>query len=316
MLVFDTCLYGEQKQSSASALRPIFREILMPNVGPTILDSAREFGTSILRSRSDIPSFELFGNTSKHMIFKATTQDGRLLCLKVNLRAFEPQEDDKAVPPDRTELNAFAIAGDNAAWVPRIVDSCQDARWLLREWVGEYTSNQIKKADWTKQRLDGFWALFADAFEAFHDRSNPYLIRDIKPTNVSYDTQRFFMFDFNTTKSLEQVRRSSVGSRLGNRSNRYAPPEILRGDFSSLALNADYFGFAAVFQRYATGLSESVWSNSMRDEVEAMATYQKEYQALRTPTELALLGLGYSKSEIAFLIACLNPLSEQFVRPV
>jgi hypothetical protein len=190
---------------------------------------------------------------------------------------------------------------------------------LVATRMGEYTSNQIKKTDWTKQRLDGFWALFADAFEAFHDRSDPYLIRDIKPSNVSYDTQRFFMFDFNTSKSLERIRRSSVGSRLGNRYNRYAPPEILRGEFSNLELNADYFGFAAVFQRYATGLSESVWSNNISDEVEAMAIYQKEYQTLRAPTELALLGLGYSNSEVAFLIACLNPLSEQrpnkFLRP-
>ena len=58
----------------------------------------------------------------------------------------------------------------------------------------------------------------------------------------------------------------------------------------------------------------------MRNEVEAMATYQAEYEALKAPTELALLDLGYSKSEIGFLIACLNPLSEQrpnnFLRPV
>jgi hypothetical protein len=292
----------------------------MPDVGPTILDAAREFGATILGSRKDISSFEVFGNTSKHMIFKATTQDGRLLCPKVNLRPFEPQDDKKTAPLDRTELNAFAISRDNAGWVPRIIDSCEDARWSLREWVGEYTSNQIKKVDWTKQRLDGFWALFADAFEAFHDRPDPYLIRDIKPTNVSYDTQRFFMFDFNTVKSLEQIRKSSVGSRLCNRSNRYAPPEILRGEFSNLALNDDYFGFAAVFQRYVAGLSESVWSNKMRKEVEAMATYQKEYEALKAPTELALLDLGYSNSEIAFLVACLNPFSEQlpkkFLRPV
>ena len=292
----------------------------MPDVDPPILDAAREFGATIFGSRKDISGFEVFGNTSKHMIFKATTQDGRLLCLKVNLRPFEPQKGTKAAPLDRSELNAFKIAGNTVDWVPRLIDSCQDARWLLREWVGEYTSNQIKKADWTKQRLDSFWVLFADAFEAFHDRPDPFLIRDIKPTNVSCDTERFFMFDFNTVKSLEQIRKSSVGSRLGNRSNRYAPPEILRGDFSNLALNADYFGFAAVFQRYVTGLSESVWSNKMRNEVEAMATYQAEYEALKAPTELALLDLGSSNSEIGFLIACLNPLSGQrpnkFLRPV
>ena len=291
----------------------------MPDIESATLDAARAFGASILENRRDVSGFKFFGNTSRHMVFKAASDKGRMLCLKVSLRCFGADLKGETPPSDHTELNAFAVAGSEATWMPRLIDQCPDARWLLREWVGEDTSNRIKKSEWTKQRLDDFWMLFADAFEVFHAAPEPYLIRDIKPTNVSYDAHRFYMFDFNTVKRLDHIRKWRITSRLGNQSNRYAPPELLLGDFSGLALNADFFGFATVFQRYATGLSESVWSNGKRNVDEAMATYQSEYNALKVSSAAAMTRLGYSSAEIAFVIACLNPSAEQrpnvFLRP-
>lgn len=283
----------------------------MPKVNKSILNAARELGTSVLERHKFVSNFELFGNTSKHMVFKATSQLGRPLCLKINLVSIRADLEGLKKSPDRTELEAFEIIGDEVAWAPRTIDSCEDATWLLREWVGDNTSNRIDKSDWTRGRLDNFWKLFSDAFNVFHDRNEPYLLRDLKPTNVSYDEQRFYMFDFNTAKRLAQIKKSNISSRLGNNSNRYAPPELLRGDFADVTLNADYFGFATIFHRYATGLSESVWSNSKGDDSEATEVYKKEYEALKVPTEEALANLGYSKNEIEFLIACLNPSSDQ-----
>lgn len=291
----------------------------MPKVDKKILNAAREFGTSILELREDISDSQLFGHTSNHMVFWANSRIGASLCLKVNLRSVEADLMGKKVQAERTELHAFEIADNKAAWMPKMIDSCKDASWLLREWVGIDTSNRIQKADWTKQRLDDFWQLFADAFEMFHDRTEPYLIRDIKPTNVSYDEKRFYMFDFNTVKRLDQIRQSSVGSRLGNHSNQYLPPEVLRGKFSNIGLCADYFGFASVFQRFATGLNKSVWSNSQKSEAAAMTVYQSEYQSLKPSTESALIEHGYSRTEVEFVIACLNPSADLrpnlFLRP-
>ncbi len=289
----------------------------MPQVDPAIFDAATTLGQSILSERGDIATAEVFGHTSKHLVMKAHDTTGRALCLKL---AFSAVADPVSKGTRQSvEADALRLIGPDAGWAPTLLDADEGGDWVLRTWVGSGTSNEIKRNSWTKVMLDQLWTVFADAFATFHDAETPHLIRDIKPTNVSYDEKGFYLFDFNTAKPLPAVQRTKVPSRLGIRSNRYSPPETLDGDFSGIDLRADYFGFASVFHRFATRLSESVWSNSVADPAAADVQYKAEHAALGPDYAAALRSHGYATAQIDFLLACLNPdpaeRPEGFLRP-
>ena len=281
------------------------------DVDEELLDAARERGIAALRTMNGVGEFAVFGNTRVHLIMKGQSETGRPLCLKVNLRAIRAEMDGGQKPADRTELQAFEKIGNQADWAPKVIAASDDGSWFLREWVGDFTSDRVRKTDWNRVRLDDLWRLFADAFAVFHAKPEPFLIRDIKPTNVSCDSDRLYLFDFNTTKSLDRIKRSKIGSRLGNRSNNYTAPELLRAQFAQLACSADYFAFASVFHRYATGRSSAIWTNCETDETAAIRVYRDEFEALRGPFEAALADHGYLPHQITFLTGCLNPLADQ-----
>ena len=281
----------------------------MPQLDPAIMKATTALGHQVLGDRDDIASVSVFGQTTKHLVMKAHDHAGRALCLKIAFAAVDTSTDTTSGPS--VELEAMRLIGPDAYWAPTLIDAQENGDWILRTWVGEGTANQIKRTDWTKQMLDQLWTVFADAFATFHGAETPYLIRDIKPTNVSYDAKGFYLFDFNTAKPLPLVQKTKVIPRLGNLSNRYTPPEALGGDFTDIDLRADYFAFASVFHRFATGLSEAVWTNAHIDQHLADTQYKAEYLALKSDYAAALRDLGYSTAQSDFLIACLNPTAAE-----
>ena len=295
------------------------RGIALPQVRDQILAAAHGKAVDVLRSFGKTASFQVHGHTARSLVLRVKDDEDSDLCLKVLLSSVDPMFQAQPDQWDRTELEAFHLIDPQANWAPRLISACPNGGWLLREWVGTDTSNKIGRQNWNKQRLDNFWHLFADSFACFHGHATPHLMRDIKPTNVSFEGQAFYLFDFNTVKPLEKIRGGQQKSRLGNRSNRYAPPEILGGNFDDIGLGADYFGFATVFHRYAVGLSKSVWTNAVTEPAHAIEVYRSEYLALKPAFEARLQELGYSSQEVAFLLAAINPdpksRPDHFIRP-
>lgn len=289
----------------------------MPDIEPATLAAASDLGRTVLAQRGDIAAASVFGNTSKHLIMQAQDKTGQTFCLKVALAPHAASGHAKT--ETALEIAALRRIGDRAYWAPHLIAASEVEGWLLRTWVGRDTANKISRSDWNKDRLDQLWKIFAEAFACFHEDATPHLMRDIKPSNLCYDTKGFYLFDFNTVKPLDAIRNARVKSRFGNNSNRYAAPETLSGDFSGIDHRSDYFGFASVFHRFATGLAESVWSNSEAQEQEARRRYAAEYAALIPAYRSALGQLGYTRTQSEFLISCLHPEAserpENFLRP-
>lgn len=282
----------------------------MAKIDPDLFEAAHAAGLTVLKEFDSSAKADFVTNTHKHLVVRAVSEQGNLFCVKVNLEAVKAGMTDSGSFSDLLEIRAFELIGEKS-WAPRLLGYSETGAWLLREWVGQNTLDKIEKSAWPKHRLDKLWSMFADAFGVFHAMNDPHLIRDIKSANVSFDADEFYLFDFNTVKSLGKIRQSFTKSRFGNLRNRYLSPETLSGDFTDVGLDSDFFSFASIFHQFAVGLERAVWSNSESHPEAALKQYHDEYNALKDPYSARLKDLGYSLTEIDFLIACLHPSNKQ-----
>ena len=277
-----------------------------------VRDRALEIGHAILKAQDAHCQPDPPFSTKIHLIIPASMPSGQRLCAKVRLKAVRAQLEGTRVPFNPLELRTFQLLDNRFAWAPKLIDFAPDTSWILREWFGTGTLRDLVGAPVPRAVLENVWQLFAEAFDAFHNRDAPWLIRDLKPQNIAMDGTRLALFDFNTAMSLEAVRSGSFSNRLGRAKdgNLYNPPELLTSQCPDARISSDYFAFATLVSVLITGASRPIWSNALAAPDTALAQYRAEYAAAIPELLGAARKAGLGEDRGAFLISSLNPVPD------
>jgi len=272
------------------------------------IDPVLSFADEILR-RFD-RHHEIIGvlSTGVSKVVRATTGNHGAVCLKISSMVFNDASTDRTKKYPRNEIEVFQKI-DGVSWAPKMLASADDFSWLIREWSGEKTADNLRGANWTKERLVSFWVFMEHVLRFFNQQGDPMVVRDIKPRNISFDEDRFYFFDFSATKTLDKARHSAVAPRIGNNSNYYMAPEIVRSEFSKLTLSCDYFSFASLVHLFLVG--KHAWTNSVEDPEASRLQYLVEYDVAAENLNKRLQELGFGPVDRTFLCSCLHPDAEQ-----
>lgn len=251
------------------------------------------------------PSFsvdEVF-ETSLHFIIKAVRAKGDPVCFKFGKESLETPG--KAVTSIKAEIRILQTLDPEQSWAPKFLTAAEDNTWFVREWLPGKSLDQDQYRVWDRASLCRVWQIFHQAFENFHDRDDPILVRDIYPRNICVDGNRFYLFDFNSTKPLSTIHKLSTPSRFGTKFSRFHSPEHLRGDLSKLTKVSDYFGFGSTM--YWLILGKIPWSNGESAFFASRRRYEREYVEACIQLSEAMAKLGFPPMDIGFLKACMNP---------
>jgi serine/threonine protein kinase len=248
--------------------------------------------------------------TNVHMVVPALTKKFGRVAMKIKLKELEFQAEHNSATKGRyplIEMDALRLLDRNSDFSVSLYCTSPDKTWFIRNWHPGEVLSQLKGFSLTPVATRDLWRLFEKAFDLFHTPQEPWLIRDIKPSNVLYAAGRFSLFDFSTTMPLAQLNGKARRSRLGTRTGRFWAPELLSDDGSPIRINSDYFSFATMLFYFLKSERGPVWQNRFSDISEARTAYMDEYLASQTNFAKVLAEQNFDRTRIDFLVACLNP---------
>ena len=239
--------------------------------------------------------------------------DGQDVCVKVRFKAVKAMLEGRRIPYNGKELKTFQLLDNQHSWVPKLIDFEPDTSWLMREWFGDGTLRQYRGSPVPFALIESTWDLFEQAFAFFHEREEPWLIRDLKTQNIAMKGERLALFDFNTTMPISAVRNGNFPNRLGRSidGNLYTPPELLTSNCPNAQIASDYFAFATLIFVLLTGRRRPLWTNKIADFDAAMQQYHHEYETEMPGFADCARESGVSRQRVEFLVASLHPLPDQ-----
>ncbi|WP_172623862.1 serine/threonine-protein kinase [Octadecabacter sp. SW4] len=254
--------------------------------------------------------------TAAHLVVPAQTERFGSIALKIGLRRLAQRRagtrEGAAIPP-LSEIAALRKLADHPEFSLPVLVCADDHSWFIRQWTSGEVLSEIEGFAWNKTTVVELWKLFEKIFEIFHDAAEPWLIRDIKPSNVLYGSGKFSLFDFSTTRPLSEVNSRNRRDRLGSRAGRSWGPELLFQGKDPIGVNADYFSLATMLYQLLRRERGPVWQNETPGQEQAVAAYAVEYEKVRKKFPKSLKEVGMSGTQIDFWVACMNP--DQGQRP-
>lgn len=241
--------------------------------------------------------------TGLHYVVMATRKGHQPVCIKFGKHSV--QNPDETIPSIISEIKVFKNLKSEKLWVPSLLKVSADQTWFIREWLSGKSLDLMEGIVWDREMLRNLWNTFDFAFESFHTRDDPILLRDIYPRNIGIDGNRFFLFDFNSAKPLSLLHKIQIKSRLGTNFSKFQSPEHIAGDLSKLSVKSDYFGFASTMHSLIVG--KVAWTNSEKGTLASRRTYEKEYNLASINLDEKMSAIGFSPMDKAFLMACMNP---------
>lgn len=251
--------------------------------------------------------------TAVHLVVPAETERFGHIALKIGLRHIKTLGSDPAnkrgVEPLR-EIAALNKLADHPDLAVPVLASAEDGSWFIRPWIDGEVLADVGEFTWTNDHIVKIWSLFEKVFDIYHNAPEPWLIRDIKPSNVLVMKGKFALFDFSTTRPLDEVNALNRRDRLGTRSGRYWAPELLSPTQGAIGVNSDYFSFATTLYQSVRQDSGPVWKNKVAGQEESARAYALEYEKVRLKLPKAFRKFDLDKAHIEFLVRCMNPNPE------
>lgn len=138
--------------------------------------------------------------------------------------------------------------------LPVITDSIEEGedKYLVMEYIeGQNMEEYIKEKGRIGQEQAVRWALeLADVLIYFHERKNPVIYRDMKPSNIMVDSNgKIHLVDFGTAWLLYQDGKESDGAGTYG----YAAPEQMTGGWGGADERSDVYGLGATLYHMLTG---------------------------------------------------------------
>lgn len=248
--------------------------------------------------------------TSVHMVVPALTKKFGRVAMKITRKQLELQAGLNSAADERfplEEIDALRYQNKNADVPVSLCCSALDETWLIRKWQPGEVLSQLHGFSWGRVATSDLWRLFEKAFDLFHTPQEPWLIRDIKPSNVLYAAGRFSLFDFSTTMPLAALNGRSRRNRLGTKTGRFWAPELLFDDGLPIQINSDYFSFATMLYQLLRSERGPVWQNKFPETAEARSAYADEFVKVQAKFPKVLAEQKIDRMRSDFLVACLNP---------
>ncbi|MCT4602381.1 MAG: hypothetical protein N4A59_05685 [Marinifilum sp.] len=196
----------------------------------------------------------------------------------------------------KQEIEIYSIV-EPSIHIPEIIETYDDT--LVREWLGDFTLNEIYPDQWNKFLVEDFYYFSKRIFEIFHSKG--IFVKDFKSKNISYDGKLFYFFDLGGCTTLKKHDRVHLGSTY----HVFRSFDSICGDnyFSN-----DYFAFANCLFDGLVGYPK--WQNLESDPIKARESFQFQYEEYSKEFRFALENLNIEDKKVEFIIKCFCPFKE------